>query len=226
MKKILLSSVVAVALLTGCGQEEKKAEAVVDTKPAVEEVKKEANVEAVKVEEKSPEMKLVDQVKSSAAVVADKIAEESKKVAEVMPEAVKSVSEKVATTTEEVVAKSEEVAKEVVEKAGETKDKIEESINTIVATKTEVASDGADALASKGKGLFLKCAGCHGQNGETAALGKSQVIKGWDSAKVVSALKGYKDGSYGGPMKGVMIGQVTTLSEEDMQALGAYIATF
>lgn len=221
MKKVLLSSVVAVALLTGCGEDEKK----VEVKPAVEEVKKE-----VKVEEKTPETKLLDQVKASTSEVATKIAEESKKVAEVMPEAVKSMSEKVVTTTEEVtkevVAKSEEVAKEVAAQASETKEKIENSINTIVATKTEVASDASNELAQKGKGLFLKCAGCHGQNAEKAALGKSAVIKGWDAAKTVEALKGYKDGSYGGPMKGVMIGQVTTLSDEDMQALGAYIATF
>ena len=231
MKKILLSSVVAIALLTGCGEDNK----VEETKPAVEakveEVKKmEPKVEAPKtVETKTPEAKLVDQVKASTSEVATKIAEESKKVAEAMPAVVKSMTEKVAAKTEEVskevVAKTEEVTKEVTAVATETKDKIEESINTIVATKTEVKSDSA-GLADKGKGLYLKCAGCHGQNGQTPALGKSQVIKGWDQAKVVTALKGYKDGSYGGVMKGVMKGQVTNLSDEDMNALGAYISSF
>jgi len=214
MKKILLSSVVAIALLTGCGEDKK----VVETKPAVEvkveEVKKVEPVKAVEV--KTPETKLVEQVKESTSKVATQIAEESKKVAAVGTEAVKSVSEK-------VMAKTEEVSKVVAKKAEETKDKIEESINTIVATKTEAKDSTADA--GKGKGLYLKCAGCHGQNGEKEALGKSQVIKGWEASKVVTALKGYKDGSYGGVMKGVMKSQVANLSDEEVDALGAFIST-
>ena len=84
---------------------------------------------------------------------------------------------------------------------------------------------GATSLfAADGAGLFKACAGCHGANGEKPALGKSQVIKGWDTAKTEEALKGYKDGSYGGPMKGVMKGQVARLSDEDIKALSAHIA--
>ena len=85
----------------------------------------------------------------------------------------------------------------------------------IVGATTLFAADGA--------GLFKACAGCHGANGEKAALGKSQIIKGWDIAKTQKALTGYKDGSYGGPMKGVMKGQVARLSEEDMKAVAAHI---
>lgn len=223
MKKILLSSVVAIALLTGCGEEKK----AVETKPAaevkVEEVKKvetvvEPKVETKVEEVKTPEAKLVDQVKESTSKVASQIAEESKKVAAIGSEAVKSVSEK-------VVAKTEEVSKVVAEKAVETKDKIEESINTIVATKTEAKEDTA-VDSAKGKGLYLKCAGCHGQNGEKAALGKSQIIKGWEASKVVTALKGYKDGTYGGVMKGVMKSQVSNISDADIDALGTYISSF
>ncbi len=214
MKKILLSAVVAIALLSGCGEEKK----VVETKPVVEAKVEEVKKVEPKVEmEKTPEAKLVEQVKESTSTVVTKIAEESKKVAALGTDAVKSVSEK-------VVAKTEEVTKVMTAKAVETKDKIEESINTIVATKTE-AKDTASTDSAKGKGLYLKCAGCHGQNGEKAALGKSQVIKGWDSAKVVTALKGYKDGSYGGVMKGVMKSQVTNLSDEEVDALGAFISS-
>lgn len=218
MKKILLSSVVAIAFLTGCGEDKK----VVETKTVVEVkqevVKTEPKVEEVVVETKTPETKLVEQVKESTNEVATKIVEESKKVAEAMPAVVQSVSEKVVETTKEVT-------KEVVAKANETKDKIEESINTIVATKTEAKADNA-GLAEKGKGLYLKCAGCHGSSAEKPALGKSQVIKGWDAGKIIAALKGYKDDSYGGVMKGVMKGQVSNLSDEEIEALGAYIATF
>ena len=80
------------------------------------------------------------------------------------------------------------------------------------------------AAASLMAASFAPCAGCHGANGEKAALGKSQVIKGWPVEKTVAALKGYKDGSYGGAMKGVMKGQVARLSDADIQDLAAQIS--
>jgi cytochrome c553 len=80
-------------------------------------------------------------------------------------------------------------------------------------------------LAADGAALYQKCAGCHGVNGEKAALGKSQIIKGWDVEKTVASLQGYKDGTYGGAMKGVMKGQVASMSAEDIQAVSEYIAS-
>jgi cytochrome c-type protein NapB len=63
------------------------------------------------------------------------------------------------------------------------------------------------------------CVGCHGTNFEKHAMGKSKVVKDMSKADIVAALKGYKDGSYGGAMKGIMKGQVTSLSDADMQAI-------
>jgi cytochrome c553 len=79
-------------------------------------------------------------------------------------------------------------------------------------------------LMADGAALFKPCAGCHGASGEKAALGKSQIIKGWDAAKVSKALHGYKDGSYGGAMKGVMKGQVASLDDAKIGELSKYIA--
>lgn len=86
---------------------------------------------------------------------------------------------------------------------------------------TLVAASAALTLSAAS---FATCAGCHGANGEKPALGKSQVIKGWDVAKTTAALNGYKDGSYGGPMKGVMKGQVMKLSDADIADLAKQIA--
>ena len=66
---------------------------------------------------------------------------------------------------------------------------------------------------------YAKCAGCHGANGEKKALGKSKVMKDMTKSEIVAALNGYKDGSYGGPMKGLMKGQVAKLSAADIQAI-------
>jgi len=63
------------------------------------------------------------------------------------------------------------------------------------------------------------CAGCHGSSFEKKAMGKSKVVKEMSKEDIVKALKGYKDGSYGGAMKGMMKGQVASLSEADMVAI-------
>ncbi|AXH08998.1 cytochrome C [Malaciobacter halophilus] len=82
------------------------------------------------------------------------------------------------------------------------------------------------AAASVMAANWAACASCHGQNAEKKALGKSQVIAGWDEAKTIKALQGYKDGSYGGAMKGVMKGQVARLSDADIKDLAKKIASF
>ena len=63
------------------------------------------------------------------------------------------------------------------------------------------------------------CIGCHGANFEKAALGKSKIVKDMSKAEIETDLKGYKDGSYGGAMKGVMKGFASKLSDEEIKAI-------
>lgn len=79
-------------------------------------------------------------------------------------------------------------------------------------------------MAADGAATYSKCAGCHGTIGEKKALGKSKVINEMSKEDLVSALNGYKDGSYGGAMKGLMKGQVAKLSNEDIEAIALHIA--
>ena len=67
------------------------------------------------------------------------------------------------------------------------------------------------------------CAGCHGQHFEKHAMGKSKIVKDMSKADILVALKGYKDGTYGGAMKGLMKGQVAALSDADMKAMAEMI---
>ena len=67
------------------------------------------------------------------------------------------------------------------------------------------------------------CAGCHGQHFEKKAMGKSKIVKDMSKEDIVKALKGYKDGSYGGAMKAMMKGQVASLSDSDIEALASTI---
>jgi len=81
------------------------------------------------------------------------------------------------------------------------------------------------AGAANGEALYKKCVSCHGAKAEKKGLGKSEVIAGWDVAKLEEALKGYKAGTrnvHG--MGGLMKGQVASYSDEDIKAVSEYIS--
>jgi len=67
------------------------------------------------------------------------------------------------------------------------------------------------------------CKGCHGQHFEKKALGVSKVVKDMTLKQIKTALKGYKDGTFGGPMKGVMKAQVTNIKNINKTAEAVYM---
>ncbi len=94
-------------------------------------------------------------------------------------------------------------------------------------TKEQPAKAEEPAKASSGDidamSLYMPCAGCHGARGEKVALGKSKIIKDMSEADIVSSMLGYKAGTYGGPMKGIMAGQVKKLNKNQIEALAKHI---
>lgn len=92
----------------------------------------------------------------------------------------------------------------------------------IVLTTLAVAAFAfADAPAA-----YATCKACHGAKGEINITTKSasHVPANLTKAEIEKALHGYKDGTYGGPMKGVMAGQVKNLTEADIKDISAQIA--
>ncbi|WP_022851260.1 c-type cytochrome [Limisalsivibrio acetivorans] len=87
---------------------------------------------------------------------------------------------------------------------------------------------GISAFAASGAEELYKskCMSCHGADGTKEALGTSAPLKGQSASDILSKLKGYADGSYGGSKKVIMKGQVGRLSEEELKSLADYIATF
>jgi len=68
------------------------------------------------------------------------------------------------------------------------------------------------------------CKGCHGQNFEKKAMNVSKVVKDMSKEDIVTALKGYKAGTYGGNMKGIMAGQVKALDDAAIEVIASEIA--
>lgn len=85
----------------------------------------------------------------------------------------------------------------------------------IVLATIATATLASVAMANVNAGA---CAGCHGPHFEKHALGKSKIVKNMTHAEIATALKGYKHGTYGGPMKGIMKGQVARYSDHDLEA--------
>jgi len=84
--------------------------------------------------------------------------------------------------------------------------------NTTDANTTVVTAPAKDVNVAA-------CTGCHGANFEKSAMGKSKKVNEMAKADIVTALTGYKDGSYGGAMKMIMKGQALKLSEDDIKAI-------
>lgn len=151
-------------------------------------------------------VKTTDNVQEKATIIAQKVTEKTQEVVE-------KVTNKSAPVLEQVTQKATTIAKEVTSNVVKAKEDIQEKIHSATAPKLD------------GKALFKVCSSCHGQNAQKKALNASQVIQGWPKEKVEKALNGYKNGTYGGAMKGIMIGQAKSLDDTKIKALASYIST-
>ena len=82
------------------------------------------------------------------------------------------------------------------------------------------------ALLAGSEELYKNCAGCHGEQGETSALGQSKIIAGQETNLTIKELTAYKGGElnqYG--LGNIMQLQLEALDEDDIQELAAYIET-
>jgi cytochrome c553 len=138
----------------------------------------------------------------------------------------KSVSETAAQVVDEAVkAKTEAVdmAKDAAAKAeAAAKAASEATAKAVEATKAE-ATQAVETV--KAEVLYAKCAGCHGKDGKTLALGKSAVIAGQSKEDLLAKLKEYKAGTRDvSGMGTLMKGQVAAMSDADLDAVAAFVA--
>jgi|LGOV01.1.fsa_nt_gb cytochrome c553 len=69
------------------------------------------------------------------------------------------------------------------------------------------------------------CSNCHGKFARKSAFGKSQVISGFTKEEIKNAIIGYQEETYGGSMRTLMRKEVSSLNEEEIDALSLYIST-
>ena len=251
MNKVLLGSAITVLLLAGCG-DEKKTTAEATAKVATEQTTtKEVVAEATKdvaqtVTKAATEVtntvteatnKVVENTSEAVKETTANVMETAKEVVSASDTTVKEAANTAVTETaakvEEVKESTKEMAVAVVEETkevaatavaqGETA--VAAAVTTaeaVVANATEAVTPVAEGL--DGEALYKSCASCHGQKAEKEALGKSQVIAGWDKEKTIQALNGYKAGTYGGVMKNIMKGQVATKTDAEIDALATFIS--
>ena len=85
---------------------------------------------------------------------------------------------------------------------------------TIMAITFDITSIHAKEDVS-----IKNCYVCHGKNFEKHALGKSKIVKDMNSTEIKQALIGYRSGSYGGNMKGLMKTKVVNYTDSEIDSV-------
>ena len=195
MNKILLGSAVTMLLLTGCSDEKKTT-----TQAAAE----------------------VSTQQTTTQTSKEVVAEATKEVATTNTEPAKG-------TVENKTPEVKEVVNSTISTLNEKESEVKETVlvaneNKIEVTTEENKVEVVQEQGPDGAALYKTCSACHGEKAEKEALGKSQVIAGWSKEKLISAMNGYKDGSYGGVMKNIMKSQVSTKTDSEIDALAEFIS--
>lgn len=194
--KIVLSALVAVFLL-GCSEQSESS--------SKEEVAQ--KTESAVAKSKEALMQTKEAVEASSDAIKDTVTQVGKSTLKATQEIAQIVEDKSADALKDVTKRAKEAQTDIAK---------------VVKPKPEVVKP--TTVAVSGETLYKKCATCHGVNAEKKALNKSQVIRGWESSQIIAAINGYKDGSYGSSMKGVMKPQVAKLSEAEIEAVAKYIS--
>lgn len=85
---------------------------------------------------------------------------------------------------------------------------------------------GATLVASEVKSQDInlgKCFGCHGQNFEKVALGKSKIVKDMTKDEITIALIEYKFNARTTPMAGIMYSQMKPFTLAEILSMSSLI---
>ncbi len=169
-----------------------------------------------------------EKAKDSATDATAKAVESTKEAANHAADAVKVAGDSVSKAANKAVDATKDAADKAVETAKETaSDAVDSAKEGVAAATTAAATAVADTVENvAGAAAYAKCAGCHGTDGKTKALGKSPVIAGQSKEELVTKLNGYKAGTINvAGMGTLMKGQVASMDDAAIDAVSAYIST-
>ncbi len=159
--------------------------------------------------------------------VADAAEATKAKAAEVAAAAKAEAEKTAADAAEAAKAKAAEVAAaakvEAEKAAADAAEATKEAATETVAAVKEAVAPAADNTA--GAEAYAKCAGCHGKDGKTKALGKSEVVAGQSAADLTAKMAEYKAGTRNVAGMGMLMkGQVASMSDDDIKAVSEYMS--
>lgn len=93
----------------------------------------------------------------------------------------------------------------------------------IKQTKTKNINNNLTADISD-QGIYAMCVHCHGSDGNNRAFGRSQRIAGWDASRVEESMYAIINGTYDGPMAGIMRIKVQGLSDAEIKEVSIYVS--
>ena len=172
-----------------------------------------------------------EDTKKAAAETTTKAVESTKEAANTAVDATKEAADKAVVAAKEAAAEAKVAADKAIEATKEAAEATQEAAAKAVddaekAVGTAVAGAVDTIIDNAGKEAYAKCAGCHGVDGKTKALGKSPEIAGQSKEELVTNLNGYKAGTRNeAGMGNLMKGQVAAMDDATIEAVATYIST-
>lgn len=150
----------------------------------------------------------------------EKSKESATKAVESTKEAVSHAVDAAKKAADEAVVESKVAVEATKVAASEAMDSAKEKVAEAGAAVADTVQNVSGSVA------YGKCAGCHGADGKTLALGKSPVISGQTKEELITKLNGYKAGTINvSGMGALMKGQVASMDDAAIEAVAAYIST-
>jgi cytochrome c553 len=165
-----------------------------------------------------------EDTKKAAADAAAKTTEAVKNTASDLEKATADAMEATKKAAEATAKLAEEKAAEMKAASEKAATELKARAEATTATATELAKE-VTSDDGAGKKAYAKCAGCHGKDGKTKALNKSEIIAGQAAADLEKKMAEYKAGTRNvSGMGTLMKGQVASMSDADIKAVSAYIS--
>lgn len=254
MRNIFKILLVAIFLI-GCSNDEKNGDEKLATPQNTEVSKSAQTTKNIQNEAKKQGLKnsadiIKEESNKSYQIIKDSVKKEANETYHEVKDGVNKAYENVKEKTNEGIKSLNESAKDakeaIVAGVDNAKEKLidtKKDINIDSNQSKENIKEGLDNLADdinktvaevqkplfNGKSVAEyfedRCSSCHGRYGDLKALKASEVINKWDFAKIENALKGYKNGTYGGRMKATMAPTAKILSDEEIAELAKLIPT-